>query len=304
MKCYNYVGGGYADTDLEMCAVMKFEIKENEWSKLPLYDTMLFAMTSLFNKLVLVGGDDPSTCIPTNKLALLDSEKWTSLEPMNTARSCASAVSYKNRIIVAGGYTPKHDPDSYEPEPQHIEGGCISSCSVEVFDPSLKIWYSAKPLPTPSNCLGSALVGDTLYLMGGRTDTDSASKVVYKVDLNMLVHAAIFKTTNSTSTSPWKTIADTHYELSVPLGLGGSLLSFGGCDVSESDNEDDSKTDNPTSAIYLYQPDSNEWVKVGDLPTPRYGCACSVLPSGEIAVAGGYDGNLCSDVDFVLITSE
>ena len=79
-----------------------------------------------------------------------------------------------------------------------------------------------------------------------------------------------------------KTIADTHYELSVPLGLGGSLLSFGGYDVSESGDKDDSKIDNPTSAIFLYQPESDKWVQVGDLPTARYGCACSVLPSGEI----------------------
>ena len=31
----------------------------------------------------------------------------------------------------------------------------------------------------------------------------------------------------------------------------------------------------------------SNWNKVGDLPTERQDCACCLLPSGEILVAGG-----------------
>ena len=33
------------------------------------------------------------------------------------------------------------------------------------------------------------------------------------------------------------------------------------------------------------------WNKVDDLPTEREDCACCLLPSGEVLVAGGQDRN-------------
>ena len=298
-----YVGGGYAAASLEMCTVMKYDLKQSKWSKLPLHNTVLFAMTSLFNQLVLVGGDDPATFIPTRQLAMLDSVKWTSLKPMNTARSCGSAVSYDDKLVIAGGYTPKHnDPCAFRSEYTRSRGGYILSNSVEIFDSVLEIWYPAKPLPIPCNSPGLALVGDSLYVMGGQTDSTTALKLVYKADLKMLIHSAISKTTGKTSTTMWHRIANTFHELSVPLSSGGSLYSFGGCVVSEHDDLCE-ETDMPASAICLYQPDSNRWVKVGDLPTARYGCACSVLPTGDIIVAGGFDGKLICAVDFFYCSS-
>ena len=40
-------------------------------------------------------------------------------------------------------------------------------------------------------------------------------------------------------------------------------------------------------AIYLYHHDSRSWVKVGDLPGEKLQCACAVLPSEDIFLAGG-----------------
>ncbi len=49
-----YVGGGGAGNDRDRCTVMKLE--QDQWTKLPEYTAMYFAMTSLANRLVLVGG--------------------------------------------------------------------------------------------------------------------------------------------------------------------------------------------------------------------------------------------------------
>ncbi len=46
--------GGHADNDCERCTVMKLE--QGQWTKLPEYTVYWFAMTSLANRLVLVGG--------------------------------------------------------------------------------------------------------------------------------------------------------------------------------------------------------------------------------------------------------
>ena len=61
-----------------------------------------FAMTSLTNRLVLVGGCDSNTC--SNQLAVFESGEWTHpYPPMNIARHFSTAVSFNNHIIVAGG---------------------------------------------------------------------------------------------------------------------------------------------------------------------------------------------------------
>jgi hypothetical protein len=41
------------------------------------------------------------------------------------------------------------------------------------------------------------------------------------------------------------------------------------------------------TAIHLYQPNTEEWVKVGDLSTPRYDCTCAMITDRELLVAGG-----------------
>ena len=44
-----------------------------------------------------------------------------------------------------------------------------------------------------------------------------------------------------------------------------------------------------STAIHLYQPTNDEWVKVGDMPTSNATCKCTsiALPNGELLVLGG-----------------
>ena len=70
-------------------------------------------------------------------------------------------------------------------------------------------------------------------------------------------------------------LPDTLLENSATIAVQGSLLTVGGHDNSI-------RTD-----IHLYQPESEQWIKVGDLPSARHYCSCVVLPSGELLVAGG-----------------
>ncbi|XP_064407475.1 mitogen-activated protein kinase kinase kinase kinase 4-like isoform X3 [Halichondria panicea] len=250
-----YVGGGYADNGRDRCTVMKLE--QDQWTKLPEYTAKYFAMTSLANRLVLVGGKDPRNNKPTNQLAVFESGEWTHpYPPMNIARDSSTAFSFNNHIIVAGGRDDK---------------GRISS--VEVLDVALRRWYIAQSLPNPRSELKSTLIGNTLYLMGG-WDHTGITKTVHHVDLNELIAKAL---SNLDTPTPWQTLQEVPLVFSAPLSIERSLLAVGG--------EDD--RDNSSSSIHLYQPDTRRWVKVGDLPTARYSCTCSVLPSGEVIVAGG-----------------
>ncbi|XP_064407466.1 uncharacterized protein LOC135352232 isoform X2 [Halichondria panicea] len=266
-----YVGGGTADNDRD-CTVMKLE--QDQWTKLPEYTAYWFAMTSLANRLVLVGGSDPRNSKLTNQLAVFESGEWTHpYPPMNIPRESSTAVSFNNHIIVAGGHDDKR-----------------RTSSVEVMDVASRRWYIAQSLPNPRSELKSTLIGNTLYLIGG-FDHTGATKTVYHVDLNELIAKTL---SNLDTPTPWQTLQEVPLEFSAPLSIGRSLLAVGGWDG-----------DNSSSSIYLYQPDTRRWVKVGDLPTARECCTCSVLPSGEVIVAGGQTAinHYIRTVDFFSISA-
>ena len=250
-----YVGGGGAGNDRDSGTVMKLE--QDQWTKLPEYTAKYFAMTSLANRLVLVGGQDPRNKKRTNQLAVFELGKWTHpYPPMNIARQSSTAVSFNNHIIVAGGRDDKR-----------------RTSSVEVMDVASRRWYIAQSLPNPRSKLKSTLIGNTLYLMGGWDHTGGATKTVHHVDLNELIAKAL---SNLDTPTLWQTLQEVPLVLSTPLSIGRSLLAVGGANGF-----------NPSSSIHLYQSDTRRWVKVGDLPTARLNCTCSVLPSGEVIVAGG-----------------
>ena len=275
LKCV-YVGGGFTDNDHDSCTVMKLDLHHDTWTKLPQYSVMWFAMTSSANRLVLVGGCEQVTLNPTNQIAMFASGRWTSpYPPMNTARTCSVAVCFNDYIIVAGGWDNQGE----------------SMSSVEVLDVTSRRWFIAESLPNPRSQLKSTLIGNTLYFMGGLDHSGYATKVVHKVDLNELITKAVSR---QATTILWQSIEDTPFKRSSPVNVGGSLLAAGGWD----------DLCNPSSFIHLYQPNSRRWVKVGDLPTALFCCTCSVLPSGEVIVAGGTDvGSRISTVNYLSISN-
>ena len=269
-----YIGGGSASDGRDMCTVMKLDMQRDKWTKLPQYSARNFAMVSLANQLVLVGGYDSVKQKLTNQIALLTTGSWTSpYPPMKIARLFSTAVCFNNHIIVAGG---------------HSDRGYTSS--VELLDVEARRWYTAESLPNPRNELKSTVIGNTLYLMGGWKRTCYATKVVYKVNLNELITKAVSQKATPTL---WQVISDTPLKHSSPLSVGGSLLAVGGLDDRR----------NLISSIHLYQPDTRKWVKVGDLPTAHYSCTCSVLPSGDVIVAGGWAKRYISTTYFLVISN-
>ena len=93
--------------------------------------------------------------------------------------------------------------------------------------------------------------------------------------LDELISQAVSQSAGATSlstSSPWQTLPDTLLTNSTVLVLNGALLAVGGW---------------KSSAIHVYQPSNSSWVNIGELPTERSLCACLVLPSGKIFVAGG-----------------
>ena len=254
------MGGGDGG---EEAVVMVYDPHSDQWSQLPPYEFRLFGMAAVNDQLVLVGGRDGSK--RTNRLGVWDekSHQWTEpYPPMKAVRTSPSVVTYEKWLVVAGGFD-----------------GSVALDRVEILDTTTRQWYSAAPLPQRCSRMKSALVGDTLYLMGGWCGGKPVMKV-FTVSLPALVQQA---TTPSEAASPattqtlWQTLPPTPLGYSAPLALRGSLLAIGGQD----------NRGKVTSAIHLYQPNTREWVKVGDLPSARDSCVSTLLPSGEFLVLGG-----------------
>ena len=237
--------------------------------KLPKYRYQLFAMAVLQDQLTLVGGFKPSTNKVTNKITVWDSHQWTyPYPPMSTPRHSPAVVTYIKWLVVAGGHNGIH-----------------SLTTVEIMDATNIQWFTATPLPVGCCNMTSAIVAEECYFMGGFTGNSHPNKQVFHLSIADITSQAASQ--SAITPVQWHTLPDTPLECSAALALHGSLLAVGGRHSLK----------NSSSAIHLYQPESGQWVKVGDLPTARDSCSCTRLPSGEILVIGGYNISFISRVD-------
>jgi hypothetical protein len=274
-----YVGGGWTGYgSYSNYIVMEYDTSSGEWTKLPPYRACDFAMTVINNQLVLVGGDEHGPYSKVLGVWRAESKEWTHPYPdMSTARSSCSVVTYKEEwLVVAGGY------------------GWLSS--VEVLNIDSRQWYAGPPTPTPWSHMRTATVGDVCYFMHGIIERSYTTKV-YSVSLPALISQLHSQDSRERGRQHqiWKEISGLQTTLSTPLSISGSLLAVGGRD----------KDGHAVTAIHLYQPDTGEWVKVGDLPTPRWDCTCAMIAEKEMFVAGGHDGaGYLSKSDIALINTK
>ena len=261
-----YVGGGYADKDVDEYNVMAYDMQSCKWHTLPQYNARWFAMTTINNKLILVGGHRNHGVVNQLGVWKTDSNQWTRPFPaMPTPRYYPSATSYKHWLVVAGGLGYRN--------------GIVST--VEVLDMANNQWSTASSTPIPWYSMKSTIIGNTWYLMGGGHDLDRDTTDVYSVSLEALISQSA-----SDSSKIWNRIAPLNCYCSSPLSLGGFLLALGG---------DNIKKNYRVSTIQHYVPGTNTWVPAGELPHPLYSSTC-IMTAGRLHVFGGYtsDGKLAS----------
>ena len=259
-----YVGGGHSDSVSECCTVLQYECSNDTWSKLPEYQYCLFGMSLINGRhLMLVGGWDRHTDKVTNKLGVWDpsSQQWTQpYPPMITPRSWPEVATYKNYLLAAGGSDGSRQLATVEV----LDVGASEQCQ----------WLTATQLPVPCQFTTSAILHDNWYVI-------TASKQVMYTSLPELCTTPQTVTMSATNTTPaqWRRLRDAPLKSSTAIALHGSLLTVGGLH--------DNNT--ASTAIHLYHPETDKWTKVGEVPTPRYYCSVTLLPSGEFLVSGGLD---------------
>lgn len=261
-----YIGGGKGCLDHDNnYVIMMYDTSSGQWTKLPQYTMRYFTMAVIKSQLVLVGGRNHSGH-KSKELGVWNAERknWIhSFPEMLTPRSRCSAVVYQEWLVVAGGKS---------------SGGVTSS--VEVLNTDNKQWHAGPPTPVPWRDMKTAIVGDVCYFMGGATKRRSATvstDSVYSVSFPALISHHYSKTPSGMDSQIWNEISGLLIEDSTPLSIGGYLLAVSGWNTHSK----------AVSGVHLYNPDSGKWVKVGDLPTPRYYSICTMITDKEL-IAGGY----------------
>ena len=221
-------------------------------------------MTAINKQLVLIGGRKDNRGIKKLSVWTADQKKWINPYPdMNTARLSCSAGVHAEWLIVAGGFYCDN----------HGGGHCLDS--VEALNTDTNQWYIGPPMPVPSQQMNTAIAGGVFYCMGGYAN--SLTTDMYSIPIEALM-LHINSEDPPTKDADWKVITGLNLAMSTSLSMRGSLLRIGGWDT---------KNHKAATAIHLYQPDTGDWMKVGDLPTPRYSCTCALISDREIFVAGG-----------------
>ena len=233
--------------------IFRYDLHSQQWMEPLQYQYYYCGMTTVSSQLVMVGGRDVSTLMPTNRVGVYSPSQrsWTQpYPPFKTPCYLPVVSTYHQHLVVAGG----------------CDASGTNLANVDILDTSVSHcqWLSATGLPVTCCQMSAAITQGTLYLLGG-----SLGKKVLSVSLSAL-------TETDKPPAQWRTLPDTPLEGSTAIAVRGSLLAVGGSHGGQR-----------SSAIHVYDQEKNKWNKVDDLPTEREYCACCLLPSGEILVAGG-----------------
>ena len=299
--------------------ILMYSTDQDQWSELPRPPQKDFSMAVLNDNLVLVGGFEISGIFSqdtiSNKISVWDpnSRKWMHPHPcIPAARYAVSSAGYKGYLIVAGGR--ERVPVDSSLVTHQIEVPSLST--VEILDSATSTWYCSDPLPYECHAMQASVLGDTLYLLGGRSQFDFTKTVIWASLPNIISKAC------HSSPTPVATASNTaHYCWNVlpPCPYFASSVPYYSCNHSNGNTDEDHNHGDVTTGstnvpllvigghtglqlsllgeldtarlsreIHAYSHVTGVWVRIdSELSEVCVGCSCSVLPSGELFVAGG-----------------
>ena len=238
------------------------------WSSLPSTPHTMFSLAVISDLVTTVGGYKAGSTEATNVLLSLTEsgrrkkKEWAKVfPPMPTARGYTTAFSTEKYLVVAGGRVGGSRPKKLD--------------AIEVMNTGTKQWTVSTRLPYACSDLTSSIYDGRLYLAGGYKDED-VTKAVLTCSLSDLL--LNFPLRNGPQPRIWQLAGDLPVVRSTLVTCAGQLFAIGG--------RDDSR--NPSSNVHRYEPRTNTWHVISQMPTKRSVCLAAVLPQERLVVVGGY----------------
>lgn len=197
------------------------------------------------------GGDTATT-----RIYNIPTDTWSFGSPGPGTNSEATAVTHRGLMYSIGGRL----------------GGARSD--LWRYDRSADAWQTRAPMPTARAGLAAAVVGDSIYAIGGRSVTGGpcgggALAAVERYDV---------KTNSWTAVAP---LLSARSDLAAAT-VDGKIYVFGGCTAGGGSIIGD---------VDVYDPVTNTWSAApADLPTPRAAFYTVAGRGGVVYAIGGWDG--------------
>jgi len=227
-----------------------YDVYNDSWSSINVpYSHFALAVSN--GHLLTVGGKTNRGNITSKINRLTDGFALEDFTTMATPRYLASAITYQEWLIIAGG-----------------KNKYTTLVSTEMFDSITGLWYTCGDLPRPHSWQQFVAVDKKLYLLGGFDQSGEASLAMFTVSLDDVTrHRLVWSTAQDI---PWYHVA--------AVCINGHLVILGGAKVIEDRVI-------RTKEIYAFNKINHRWDVVGHLPLARGGPAAVTV--GDIIVLGG-----------------
>ena len=177
-------------------------------------------------------------------------------------------VPHGDKVYRLGGFTAKNESGE--------DRDLWSQDSTAGFDPATKKWTDLPALPEPRSSFDAAVLGDTIYVIGGwqmQGDKDAVwHKTAWKLDL-------------SAAKPQWESIPAPPFQrraLAV-AAHDGKIFALGGM----------AEKGGPSRKTNVFDPQSQQWSSLEDLPGEKMaGFGCSAFATGGRLYVSTFDGSL------------
>jgi N-acetylneuraminic acid mutarotase len=247
-----YLLGGYPASRQTVRTVQIYDVASDRWALgPPLPQPNNHGMAASVNgRIYLIGGQrtaDDPSYVDTVYELDPATGAWVEKARMPTARSGGVAVVHDGKIYVAGGRPPRGH-------------------DFAVYDPATDRWETLPDLPTQRNHITGAAINGRIHVVGGRLGPGLSP-------LKTTAHEVF-----DPQTRAWTNAAAM---LRGRSGINGVMAQgcfhvWGGEDVTGMIADHD-----------YYDPRSDKWTRLRDMPIAVHGVVGSAFASGVIWVAGG-----------------
>jgi Kelch motif len=203
----------------------------------------------------------PLLIMPVKPVLAATPDTWTTVAPMQVARSKLGVVASGGKIYAIGGSTE----NGYIPNTvgnNYAEKGWMSNINEE-YDPVTDRWVLKQPMPTARYEFAAAAYSNKIYCMGGITNWVSGQVTYTKVN-----------EVYDTATDTWEKKASVPYSPEGQANVVGDKIYLVGGGEAETLNQ-------------IYDPETDLWTLGASLPE-KVSFQVSVVLDGRIYVTGLY----------------
>ncbi len=263
-----YVFGGYPRLRITVDTAQAYNAKTDKWRYLPPIPakTNHAMAASVDGKVYVIGGQATAGGRRVNGKfervppGFMDSvfeydpttNKWTKKASMPTKRSGGVAVALDGKIYVAGGRTKE------------------TGNNFAAYDPKTNSWKTLPDIPTQRNHLGAGVIDGKIYIVGGRFGPGFRSVRTDALEVY------------DPKTNKWAK----KKSMLKPRGGINAIAANGCLHVLGGEGNDDALSGVFPDHTY-YNPKTDSWHKLADIPTPVHGVTGLAFVNGNIHFPGG-----------------